>query len=527
MSRPLLLFLLALSLPSLHAEALLRPLPEPDLTQLPAETAQMLRERRADFEAARANLVGPPLAAAFALMGSLYAQHGVYEAAHIALANAAALEPEDFGLVYMAGLTAMAAQQLARAQEFLDAAMRLDPDYPATRIHLASVMARLDARATAERLYREAIAAGTNAATAHVRLGQIAMERGDFEAARGHFTAALEKDPEASSVNFQLGAALRGLGREREAEQVEQRAGPGPLTLSDPLGRALFGPPEDPLEDVLERITEGELATARAMLDAYLRVNGEDQRARALQARVLAGLGEFGPARALAESLTRDAPESATAFVAAGAVEEAAGAEARAIDFYARAVSLDGDHAEARLMLADALMRQQRYDEAARQYRALADADGERAVGLPRLVAAEVMAGRCDAALAAAAAARERHPRDGVRAEIFVRVATTCPAARDSDRQLALQLADAVYRVSPDAYTSEAAAMAAAAAGLWEDAQDLQRQALFELAKQGDQAGITRSRALLERFQAEQRAELPWPAGHPLFAPPRMQPQTP
>ncbi|HRQ63860.1 MAG TPA: tetratricopeptide repeat protein [Xanthomonadaceae bacterium] len=524
MSRFLLaLFMVALAL-GVRGESLLKPLPQPDLSHLPAEVADALRQQRADFDEARSTLVGPPLAAAFGLMGGLYARNGLFEPAQVALDNAVALTPEDFRMVYLSGLVAIAAQDLPKARERMEQAQALQPDYPATRIHLAGVLARLGATEAAARMYGEAIAADANAATAHVRLGQLAMDRQQFGQAVAHFNDALKADPEADSIYYQLAAAERARGNEAEARAAEARAGRGPLTLADPLGRALFGPPEDPLDGVLNLIAEGKLEQARATLGEYLEIEPDNARLLALLARVEAGLGNFAAAREAAQRSMREAPEAAAAVVAAGVVEEMAGAEARATELYTRAVALDGGEAEARLMLADALMRARRFAEAADHYRAVAALDGERAIGLPRLVAAEVLAGRCGTALADAGAAREKHPRDGVRAEIFVRVAASCASASDEDRALAVQLANAIYQAAPDAHSSEAAAMAAAAVGQWEDAQDLQRQALFELAKRDQRAAIERSRALLDRFVAEQKAELPWPAGHPLYAPTRMQP---
>jgi tetratricopeptide (TPR) repeat protein len=524
MSRFLLALILALLAFGARGESLLKPLPQPDLSGLPAEVADALRQQRADFDEARSTLVGPPLAAAFGLMGGLYARNGLFEAAQVALDNAVALTPEDFRMVYLAGLVAIAAQDLPRARERLEQAQALQPDYPATRIHLAGVLARLGASEAAARMYQEAIAADANAATAHVRLGQLAMDQRRFDAAAEHFGDALKADPEADSIYHQLAAAERARGRDTEAQAAERQAGRGPLTFADPLGRALFGPPEDPLEGVLGLVAEGKLEQARGTLREYLEIEPDNARLLALLARVEAGLGDFATARDLAGQSMRAAPEAGAAVVAAGVVEEMAGAEARALELYTRAVALDGEDAEARLMLADALMRARRFADAAEHYRVVAARDGERAIGLPRLVAAEVLAGRCGAALATAGAAREQHPRDGVRAEIFVRLAASCATATDDDRELAVQLANAIYQAVPDAHSSEAAAMAAAAVGQWDDAKDLQRQALFELAKRDNRAAIERSRTLLERFTAEQKAELPWPAGHPLYAPARMQP---
>jgi tetratricopeptide (TPR) repeat protein len=524
MSRLLLTLLLAFVASSAAAESVIKPLPAADLSALPADAAENLRRQRAEFDEARATLVGPPLAAAYAMIGGIYARNAVFAPAHVAFDNAIALLPEDFRMVYLAGLVAMVAQDLPRAQRHLERALTVQPDYPATRIHLADVMLRQGQGDRARQIYREAIDLNANAATAYARLGQMAMEQRRFDEAREHFAAALANDPEATSLYRQLAAAERARGREAEAAALEARAGQGLLTLYDPLGRALYGAPADPLDAVLALIAEGELEQARSRLRERLQEQPEDPRMLALLARVEAGLGNASGGRELAQRAQRAAPENASVLVAAGTVEEMAGAEDRAAALYTRAIELDPQHAEARLMLGDALMRQRRYAQAADQYRVLASRDGERASGLARLVAAETMAGRCGEALLAAAEARQAHPRDGVRAEIFARVAASCSEASASDRETGAELADAIYQQQPDAQSSEALAMAMAALGRWEDAVDLQRQVLFELAKVNQQAAIERSRTLLERFQNEQAAERPWPEGHPLYQPAAMRP---
>lgn len=522
-----LFIVLVLALCPAGAQSLLKPLPEPDLTGLPADMVENLRRQRAEFEESRAALVGPQLAEAYGLIGGIYARSGVFAPAQVAFDNAMALVPDDFRMVYLGGLVAMLAEDLPAAQRLFERAMEIAPQYPATRVHLADVLVRQGQAAAAERHYREIIAEEDNAATAHARLGQLAMEQRRFEQARTHFADALKADPGATSLYVQLAAAERALGREEQATAIEARAGQGRLSLADPLARALFGPSAGALDGVLRLIAAGELEPARRMLGERVKTDPEDAMAKALLARVEAGLGNIPQAREWAREALQADRGMAAIEVAAGVVEEMAGDEARAIQHYTRAVSINGEHAEARLMLGDALMRRGDHAQAAQQYRVLAAQDGERARGLPRLVAAEAKAGRCAEALKAAAASREQQPRDGERADIWVRVAASCPAASDADRNLALEIATALYELMPDAQSSESAAMAHAALGQWDDAVDLQRQALFELAKSGDQDAIARGRALLEHIVEKKAADLPWPSGHPLYAPPRMQPVTP
>ncbi len=527
MSRSLLFVLLSIVLCSAQAQTLLKKLPEPDLSTLPAAQADNLRTQRAEFEEARTTLVGPPLAAAYGLIGGIYARNGVFAPAQVAFENAISLVPDDFRMVYLAGLVAMLGEDLVGAQRYFERALDIEPDYPATRVHLAEVLVRQGQQAQAVRRYRELIDAGENTATAYAKLGQLALEQRRFDEARDHFAAAIASDPQATSLYHQLAATERARGRSAEAAAFEARAGDGLLTLVDPLGRALFGPPAGPFDAVLQMIAQGELESARTRLQEMLQNAPDNALGLGLLARVEAGLGRIEPARDAILRALQSGSNEAAVQVAAGVVEEMAGEEARAVEHYTRALAANPADGEALMLLGDALMRQRRYAQAAEHYRALGAGDGERARGLPRLVAAEVMAGRCAEALAAARASREKQPRDGVRAEVWARLAATCPAASETDREQAAEIADAIYQQLPDARSSETAAMTLAALGRWDDAVDLQRQALFELARNDDQAAIARSRTLLERFMAEQPAEKPWPDGHPLYAPAPLRPARP
>jgi hypothetical protein len=84
-----------------------------------------------------------------------------------------------------------------------------------------------------------------------------------------------------------------------------------------------------------------------------------------------------------------------------------------------------------------------------------------------------------------------------------------------------------LYRQRPDEGNSEALAIALAGVGRADEAEDYEAQAMFEALKRKDDATIARQRTLLERFKAGQRAEAPWPAGHPLLVPPRLAPSLP
>ena len=98
--------LLLVAVPAFAAEALVKPVPVPDLSRLPADKAKALRDARIDFEKMKPTLVGDKLAGAYALLGSFYAQGGFYPEAAVALEDAAALAPNDARWIYAQGILA-------------------------------------------------------------------------------------------------------------------------------------------------------------------------------------------------------------------------------------------------------------------------------------------------------------------------------------------------------------------------------------------------------------------------------------
>jgi len=64
--------LLALAAIAAHADGTLQPVPTPDTSKMAAAAAKKIVDERAVIDKAKANLVGPPLAQAYADLGALY-----------------------------------------------------------------------------------------------------------------------------------------------------------------------------------------------------------------------------------------------------------------------------------------------------------------------------------------------------------------------------------------------------------------------------------------------------------------------
>jgi tetratricopeptide (TPR) repeat protein len=78
--------------------------------------------------------------------------------------------------------------------------------------------------ADVETLYRETLRSNPGAWMAHLNLGVELQERGDIEAAVGHFQSAVALYPHSAEGYVSLGAGLRDLGRNEEARAAFEEA---------------------------------------------------------------------------------------------------------------------------------------------------------------------------------------------------------------------------------------------------------------------------------------------------------------
>ena len=117
--------LILLAAPTFAEEALVKAVPVPDLSKLPADKAKQIRDARIEFEKMKPTLVGDRLAGAYALLGSFYAQGGFYPEAAIALEDAAALAPKDARWIYAQGIVARMQKQNPAAQQYFEKAFSI------------------------------------------------------------------------------------------------------------------------------------------------------------------------------------------------------------------------------------------------------------------------------------------------------------------------------------------------------------------------------------------------------------------
>jgi len=556
-SKPWLALAIALALISpaslFAADALVKPVPNPDLSRLPAATADDLRKTRAEFDQLKPTLVGDALAQAHAMLGAAYARAGQYDAAAVALDDASLLAPNDARWVYAQGLVARMQKNNAAAQNYFEHALVMNQEYLPIRIAVVGIRVEQGDLENARKLLGEFTAAHDNEPIAFAMLGDIALRQKRYADAIEQTNRALKLDPKATKLYAQLADAYTGAGDAKSAAAARAKAGDGVPALGDPIGMGLMPgtiasatpaaapaagakpapKPQTSSDPVAQAVHEasfmlatGQYDVARNRLDAALRDKPNDASLLGTYARVEAAAGNFAQARTRADAAVVASPNSGNSQLTLGMIEEMAGDDRAAQRAYEKAISLDPKLGEARLRLGNLLMRGQRNDDAAAQYRAAVQVDSNDIEAWSRLVAANVAAGKCPAALKEINGALAKDANNRALLQLFVRLTSTCAVGNPEERRMALDYGGKIYRESEAAPVGETYALALAANGKWDDAVKTQQGAMFVLVRNGRRADLPGYREFLQKFQAHQLPDRPWPATNTLFKPPRLAAET-
>ena len=532
---------LLLPLLAFGADALLKPVPLPDTSKLAAGQAAKLAEDRKEFDKARIELVGPPLAQAYADLGVLYARAGFKDAAAIALYDATQVNPLDGRWFYLRGMLAREQKQNAEARADFEAALAVDKVYTPIRYRLSDTLIDLGDVDGARKVLEGATRDHADQAVPFAMLGQLELRQKRYTQAIENLTRALAIEPAANQLYKPLAEAYAGVSNTQAAKDAQAKAGDVPPTLADPLALGLVGatatsaaaPAPTPkvsgtaMQQAQQLAKAGRVGPARTKLAEVLAANPNDVEALALQARLEGAVGNSLIAVAAADQALSVAPDNGSALLSRGVVYEYAGDDNHAYEFYQRAVRADARQALARLLLGNAEMRRGRPAQAAEQYRAAVALQPDDVQAHARLAAAEVASGQCSKALANISAAQERNPKDGDLMQVFVRLASTCPGVKGEERDMALDYAQALYKQRPEAGESSALALALAAHGKFKDAQQYQAEAIFVALRSGDKAAAEQLKSTQASFVAQKVPDRPWPADSDYFKPPLLTPSRP
>jgi tetratricopeptide (TPR) repeat protein len=480
--------------------------PEPQLETLEPSVARQLTEaKRLVDEALTKGAQRPVLAQAFGDLGTAYLAYEFRDSAMPALANARELNPTDLRWPYYLGHLALAMGQPKIAENLFVEALKLRSDHIPSYYYLAQALVEQQRPDDAAKVLERALADDPSCTAATALLGEIALGEKRYQEAVDLLEQALREQPAADRLYYPLGLAYRGLDQKDKARETLARRGNVGVR------------PEDPLQDLLEELKEGErvhilrgrmafqfgrMDEAAAAFQEALEANPESIAARVNLGSAQVYRGNVDAAVALFQEVLERDPGNRSARFNLGSLA------ASMNDWVATATQMravlveDPDDVEARRWLADALRRQGHSDEAMLEYTRVVQNNPytvEAQIGLASML---VERQRYPEALYRLESALKLMPNDGRIVYPLARLLAACPNPALRDGARALQYAEALVNAQPTLGNVRLLAEALAQNDRCQEAEDWQRKAFETAAGAGDADTAEAILGDLKRFQA-------------------------
>jgi superkiller protein 3 len=502
----------------------IEPVPEVSAEDLAEPVRDAIERARATISAA-ADASQAERALLYGNFGDVLLAHGFAAEARVAYRNARELAPTVFDWHYMLGVLELGEGELDAALGHLDRALEIhNGDYPA-RIRRGDVLLDLGRLDRAEDDFEHARLLNPDSAAALAGLGRIALDRGRPERAVEFFSEALELSPSATILHEPLGRAYRDLGDIDRARFHLERRGDGEVPIRDPLLDRVTEKSRSPqmfLELALKQAEQNNLAASRRFLIQALELDPDDALVLENYGEVTARMGDLDEARAAFRRLLAQVPDSVDGHYYLGQVEELRGEPAAALEAYEQALALDPDNRSVREAIPFALLAQQRFEQAAERFAALAASASEserRQRHLYWQALAKAALGDCRDAAGLLEQARdlgEAFDPDIMGA--MARLRATCLDADEAGLTEALAWAEMIYDTDPGMDSATTLAMVTSALGRFDDAVDFQAQAMYEALRNGTLETRDDLRTNMTRYQSERPATTPFAPSDPVFS---------
>lgn len=496
------------------------PIEHPSPDGFAPHVADTLRQAQATFHSAR-----PPGGSDFGALAMVYHAHDLLEPAQQAYHAAHELAPGDARWIYFLALIDAVEGRFEQAATRFEQSLALNPDYQPAAVRLAQTQVRLGRIEAAMALLEPLVAGAPGLAAAHAELGLLYQTTGRPEQAVSQLEAALAAQPEATRLHAALGLAYRNAGRTAEARRQFALAGDREVVLHDPLEqsmRALSRSFNYFLNLGVNAAENGDLDGALAYLAQARRIEPDNANVLVTMARVYEASGDLEAAVAVAERALQVRPDYALAREQRGVLYEIAGDDEAALASYDIALGLDPLLADARLLLANGLMRRGSHAEAIAHLEKIQHLRAGSQVAL-KLAAARYESGDC----AGAAEVLDGRLRQQASTDLLLalgRIVATCGAVRDNVADRVRHTLRQLYRRQQELAMGTTLAMLEMSAGRQDAAVELQSAALAK-AQDGSSpdAVLQMMREQLAQYEAGIAPQRPWREDHPLAKPPRLR----
>ena len=495
-------------------------IPEPDLDGLSETAQEAITEVRRGYDRALEEAEDDEAKArVYGQKGRVYHAHGLYPQALAAYRNAASRDPYNAEWVYLRAYMEEETGLPSAALVMYSLTLHHQPEYVPALIRRGRLHLQTDNLEAAGEDFEQALTLDGSSLAALAGMGMVLQRMGQTEQAVQMLEQVLEHDPEATMLHEMLGLAYLDLDEVEQAREHLSRSGSEQPTIEDPillLVRTFSTDPRDQYERGLRMAQSGNLESAVELLSSAAEGEPDNTRHGRAHALVLARKGESENARAEIRrvlELDEDDPENHRIF---GQIMELEEDSDGALEAYNEALALDEDSVESRVQLADALMRSGAFEDAAEHYQVLSEQaeEAETEMHFAHLYGlAHIAIGHCSqAADIFREIGQETDHSYAPSLLALARLKATCLQVSDEELEEALQWTGEIYESEPGLETAETLAMVHAAMGDFEDAEDLQAQAIYEATRTGQHDMGPDLRSGMQRYVNEQRAERPFSA---------------
>ncbi|MCZ6716261.1 MAG: tetratricopeptide repeat protein [Gammaproteobacteria bacterium] len=500
-------------------------LPWPDLGSFEPAVAEALSDGRQELERALgAASSEQESGSAYGELGRLYLAHHLLYAAEAVFSRAIAYDPNKFLWNYLLGYTQQEQGKHAEAIRRYRKALLIDPGHATTAFRLAQSELSDGRESAAKKSFESLLDRQPKHVAALAGLARIAIRQRDYQRAIGLLSRALQLNPAANQLHYPLAQALRQTGQMEAAKRQLAIAGQTRPQVEDPVLTAVESLSRSGqlyLERGLALLRAGKDSMAVAQIQRAVALNPDDAYALATLGHALQLAGRIGEAAAAFERALALGLDDPSVHYRFGMALESLDQQEGADEQYVAALLLDDSLREARLMLANSMMRAGRYADAETHYRLLATADKGTAVFWYRLALANLAQQDCRGAIAALDQAVAIAPSDGDLLQALARAYSVCAEVTGERKQHALELARLIHDARPGVDTLETLAMASAANRSFEDARVFQTQAMLSLRQSPGRPDnrIDHLRSVLTRYEKGQPAVIAYSPDDPVMNP--------
>jgi len=497
--------------------SVLAPVTLPDLSRVAPSVKEQMEQAYAGLTAStgRAGTPSADVATAYGEMGKLFLATEFGQAAELCFQHAASLAPADRRWPYYLGHVYKARGETAKSTAAFERARELGPDDLPTLVWLGESYLAEDRLDSASSAFDRARALDASSASAMLGQGRVALARRSYVEAARQLEEALKQQRTGGEIHYALALAYRGLGEAAKAEGHMAQRGAGSLAVQDPLMdevRRLLTSTNTYESRGIAALEAGDHHAAAAQFRKGLELAPDDAPLHHRLGTALVLSGDVDGGRRAFEKAVQLAPDLARAHYSLAVLLASTGQIRQAADRLTTAVRHDPSYVEARLLLGDISRHMGRSKDALQQYEAVMNLDPRVAEAQLGHALALADLGQFAKAADGLLQASQTHPdrADVMQALARVRAAAPDAAVRNGAEALAI-VQRLVGRGPAGPDVAEAAAMAHAEVGDYEQAVTWQRQAMEAAQRAGRGDDVLREmRVNLDLFQRGQPCRTPW-----------------